>query len=472
MIAEPASQSDVISRDRPRISSSHKSSSRSLRNGRSEVNDNLSEVPAEKNDAPLNLKVLNRKDSSEIVSLKGGKNTENEGVSADVSPELIQRHQIPSFFGATDIELIHDKAELDTIDRGIRHFMEMEKTGFFLPISNRYSISNLRRNRERNDENDARDDEEQDEFTGLLHSKHGKHSSNISSSKKKFCSRRSVLDIVRSGFLWVQGLLAGIVSITVVIDALAETDKDLLVYYHPYANEIRRLLYILSLLSVMGSMDLWMTTKKVHQRNDGEEEEAVGSDDNEQNEDKKRRIKVAAVLRRLRRRATATSGLFLTIVTALSTFCNSFVFIITLIMATYDTLMAQLNISELTGGADDAATLATIQNALRDSTFKRNLGLWRTLGQLRLVLALIAWLLACLCIQLGITAAASRVEELRRLAELVSVYKGKIGALEGDPMVLEDLSSFDLKVLRQCQQLGLDRVEDALRSRTDIEPFD
>jgi hypothetical protein len=71
--------------------------------------------------------------------------------------------------------------------------------------------------------------------------------------------------LIRSAFLFAQGLLAGFCFTTISTETAAvANDADFLIGYQPNAMQYRRLFYLLSTISVVGSIDTFMSiTSKV-----------------------------------------------------------------------------------------------------------------------------------------------------------------------------------------------------------------
>jgi len=71
--------------------------------------------------------------------------------------------------------------------------------------------------------------------------------------------------LIRSAFLFAQGLLAGFCFTTISTQTAAvANDADFLIGYQPNAMQYRRLFYLLSTISVVGSIDTFMSiTSKV-----------------------------------------------------------------------------------------------------------------------------------------------------------------------------------------------------------------
>ena len=213
--------------------------------------------------------------------------------------------------------------------------------------------------------------------------------------QKCFAVEQQCIDLTTSSPSWIiLGLLAGFCFTTISTQTASSSDTDFVTSYQSNAMEYRRLFYLLSSLSLVGSIDtLFILISKVMQAG-GKEKEGL--------EDSKG--VVAHVCR-----AITVQGDSTLLVATLIAILYGITFLSTLIMSKVDMLIA------VRGGASASVQSAVWSADLLSSpNFKNDLSAWKTLDLVRFVCAILGWAGACYLSFKSVTAVEAKNTEILR----------------------------------------------------------
>lgn len=244
--------------------------------------------------------------------------------------------------------------------------------------------------------------------------------------------------LIKVVFFLCQGLLAGFAFSSTLAQNAASSNASFLVEYQPLASEYRRLFYILSSLSAVGSLDTFMSTLGRANRPSlsGQGPNGFG----------------AALVRRENQGSVT--------IAAAAAMLHFIAFILTVIITAFDVLLSARNGSH---GTSDAWAV----QALSDATFASSLATWKNIDTGRLITSFLAWVCCCLLVWRDLTALDSRGTELVRLKDILVAWRQRSSQLQGD-FGLDDLDASSLKKLIALQSMGYERANAALRVQEDL----
>lgn len=119
-----------------------------------------------------------------------------------------------------------------------------------------------------------------------------------------------------------------------------------------------------------------------------------------------------------------------------------------LVMAPQDVLIYYKN--------DEEGDMWAVQ-ALKDGNFKEGLDTWKSLAAVRLVCALVAWLIVCVLTWSNLAVSLRLIDLIVRLRQMVSRRKVRISELEGDGEALAELPEVRLRHLIEVQRVSAER---------------
>ena len=247
--------------------------------------------------------------------------------------------------------------------------------------------------------------------------------------------------LARVAFFLCQGLFAGFAFSTALAQQSSSSDVKFLLDYEPLSSEYRRLFYLLSSLSAVGSLDNFMSALSKTNR-----PSLAGLGPNG--------FGAAMVARENRGSVTlaaAAAGL------------HFVAFVLSVIMTAFDVLISVKNGSL----GSDATSGAWATLAAQQTSFSSALASWENLDSARLVCALLAWLMCCLLVWRDLLAIDSRGKELVRLRDLLGAWRERTCQLQGDEGI-DNLDAQSLKRLIALQATGYERSSAALRVQEDL----
>lgn len=258
--------------------------------------------------------------------------------------------------------------------------------------------------------------------------------------------------LVRSAFLFVQGILAGFAFTSIGQETSAGNDASFIINYQPNANEYRRLFYLFTSISLVGSLDTLMTiiSNQVGLGQAGVKMNKMNSE----NVDGGHSDSFLASLCQ----ALSAQGGFTVFVAILIALLHGIAFLSTIIMSRVDILIA------VRGGAGQSVDPQVWAEALLSLRgFSNDLHDWKTLDLVRLVTSILAWLGICWLSWKALSAGGAKNDEINRLKEALLEWQKRVNELEGNGG-LEALNVTALRRLVALQQIGLDRGQNALKS--------
>jgi hypothetical protein len=235
----------------------------------------------------------------------------------------------------------------------------------------------------------------------------------------------------------------------------AHGDVEFVVSYQPNAMQYRRLFYLLSTISVVGSIDTFMSitlkvSRDIEKRKKKQENTAMGIGGKPTELPMNSGGIFMSFCRALGSAQEGTNvavSLILMILHAIAFLC-------TIIMSQVDIIVAvRGGMSPMTPDAVWATSL------MSTSDFPDLLRNWKNLDQVRLVASVLAWLLCCFL-------SWRKNTEILQLKDAMLEWKNRVDLLEGNEG-LEDLPTSALRHLVSLQQMGLDRSQMALKSLTE-----
>lgn len=337
-------------------------------------------------------------------------------------------------------------------------WMENAKTGMLVPVRLRLADDGGRK-REGGEVAEGDDGEDVDgggsqesEEAALLVSPPALQADVISSGKFKGGIQQQISDasniesigssqlahLIKVAFFLCQGLLAGFAFSSTLAQNAATSNASFLVEYRPLASEYRRLFYILSSLSAVGSLDTFMSSLGRANRPSlsGQGPNGFG----------------ASLVRRENQGSVT--------IAAAAAILHFIAFILTVIITAFDVLLSVRNGSRDTSDAWAAS-------ALSDATFASSLATWRNIDTGRLITAFLAWVCCCLLVWRDLSSLDTRGKELVRLKDILVAWRERSSQLQGDDG-LDDLDASSLKKLIALQSMGYERANAALRVQEDL----
>jgi hypothetical protein len=257
-------------------------------------------------------------------------------------------------------------------------------------------------------------------------------------SKIESIGSSQLAHLIKVAFFLCQGLLAGFAFSSTLAQNAASSNASFLVEYRPLASEYRRLFYILSSLSAVGSLDTFMSTLGRANRPSlsGQGPNGFG----------------ASLVRRENQGSVT--------IAAAAAILHFIAFILTVIITAFDVLLSVRNGSRDTSDAWAAS-------ALSDATFASSLATWRNIDTGRLITAFLAWVCCCLLVWRDLSSLDTRGKELVRLKDILVAWRERSSQLQGDDG-LDDLDASSLKKLIALQSMGYERANAALRVQEDL----
>jgi len=331
-------------------------------------------------------------------------------------------------------------------------WVENAKTGLLVPVR----LTDAEHDR-RSGENAGEDDEErgtplEGEDSNLMLLPPPLRSGDSSQSKAQLAaSVESVLSfsdasgtaaqLTRVSFFLCQGLFAGFAFSTALALQSSTSSVNFLIDYEPLSSEYRKLFYLLSTLSAVGSLDNFMTALRKANRPSlpGQGPNGFGA---------------AMVSREIRGSVTLA---------ALAACFHFVAFVLSVIMTAFDVLISVKN--GTTGS--EASTGAWAASAMSQSSFSSALTSWENLDSARLVCAVLAWFVCCLLMWRDLLTIESRGKELVRLRDILSAWRARTCQLQGDEGI-DNLDTQSLKRLIALQATGYERSSAALRVQEDL----
>ncbi|GMI18690.1 hypothetical protein TrLO_g2169 [Triparma laevis f. longispina] len=234
-----------------------------------------------------------------------------------------------------------------------------------------------------------------------------------------------------TGFLVIQGLLAGYSGETVYAAFSSTTDAGFVAEYASLANETRRFYFILTTLAFVGAMNNWRSI----------------ADTNEHWRS---------------RTVVEKSELFFLVLIYVSGLC------FTLIAGVYDMDFYYHN------GLKDAELAVDVEwydEALKDSSFEASITTWRALTIGRFVSVMIGWLVVCRILHRNSSRSADAIRESENLKHTLELARKRINQLTGAK--LDKIGREDLLELAQTQRSALEQTEHVLDAmpKAAVDPF-
>lgn len=246
----------------------------------------------------------------------------------------------------------------------------------------------------------------------------------------------NIIIFLRIFYLFFQGTVAGFSFSTLYVYVNATSNVGFLSDYQPNADEFRRLFYILTTISAVGSINTVTTSlsQTRHQAKAGTASKGQGPDEQSSFE---------SVL-------TVGSGKYIALafVTAALHFV---VFVVSVIMAQTDTLIARKFGSDSTDWASGVMS-SSIGSSLVEA--------WVGLNTVRFICSLVAWVGVCFLIWHDLFVVVEKNVEIQSLRDSAAAWRYRAALLEGQQ--LEDLDLASLRRLVALQSIGLERSRDAL----------
>lgn len=240
-------------------------------------------------------------------------------------------------------------------------------------------------------------------------------------------------------FFLCQGLFAGFAFSTALAQQSSSSDAKFLLDYEPLSSEYRRLFYLLSSLSAVGSLDTFMTTIS-----------------------KTNRLSLVA-RHRFSTPVQSRESQGSVSVAAAAAVLHFVAFALSVVMSAFDVLISVKNGSS----GIDASSGNWATSASKQDSFVSSLSSWFQLDTGRLVCSLLAWLMCCLLIWRDLLSIESRSRELLRLKDVLTAWKERASQLQGDQGI-DSLDAQSLKKLIALQAMGFERASAALRVQEDL----
>ena len=293
---------------------------------------------------------------------------------------------------------------------------------------------------------DLSEGEDEDDKLPLLPPSLNSQQDTSANNSRGFLERASthanIIIFLRIFYLFFQGTVAGFSFSTLYVYVNASSTASFLSDYQPNADEFRRLFYILTTISAVGSINAVLTSlsQTRHQTKAGGA--AKGKDLDEQSS-------YESVL-------TVGSGKYvaLAFVTAALHFV---VFVVSVIMAQTDTLISRKFGSSDTDWASGVAS-TTLGSSLVEA--------WVGLNTVRFICSLVAWVGVCFLIWQDLFVVVEKNVEIQTLRDSATAWRYRAALLEGQQ--LEDLDLASLRRLVALQSIGLERSRDALALQSKV----
>ena len=228
-------------------------------------------------------------------------------------------------------------------------------------------------------------------------------------------------------FLFVQGIFAGF-SFTSLFEDVSNTDNiSFLKNYQNSASEYRRFFYLLTTISLVGSLYSLLEISSKNQRRSANRTD--------------------------KKLFSANTNTLLFSIIVFTVFVHSLGFLASLIMSIVDTLISVKMGNNSIG--DEWAT-----TAMNNDFFSNQMIVWRGLNKLRFIAALVGWLGNCSYVWGELLLSRAKSNEVTRLRENISIWHKYSSMLEGRR--LDNLDEVALTKIIGIQQLGLERTKETL----------
>jgi hypothetical protein len=228
-------------------------------------------------------------------------------------------------------------------------------------------------------------------------------------------------------FLFVQGIFAGF-SFTSLFEDVSNTNNILfLKNYQNSASEYRRFFYLLTTISLVGSLYSLLEISSKNQRRSANRTD--------------------------KKLFSANTNTLLFSIIFFTVFVHSLGFLASLIMSIVDTLIS-VKLGDKSTGDEWATT------AMNNSFFSTQMIIWRGLNKLRFIAALVGWLGNCSYVWGELLLSRAKSNEVTRLRENIAIWHKYSSMLEGRR--LDNLDEIALSKIIGIQQLGLERTKETL----------
>jgi len=236
----------------------------------------------------------------------------------------------------------------------------------------------------------------------------------------------SIVVFMRGVYLCFQGMLTGFAFSTIFLESKAGSDAaSFLENYQPNSNDFRRLLYIFSTISLVGSIDIVMTLMS--------------------------QFSSKFAKRKSFGNSRSAGGFF--VIAVFAALFHVIVFVLTVIMSATDTLIY------IKFGKSEESDWATA--ASENSVVINNIKIWKGLDRVRFICALIAWGGCCLLSWRDLMILVGKETETETLYDIILLWKRRCSELEGER--IDELDEVSLRQLVEIQTSGLQRTRDALQ---------
>lgn len=248
-----------------------------------------------------------------------------------------------------------------------------------------------------------------------------------------------VSQFVKMAFFTCHALLAVFSFSSILIQKSSTSDYRFVVDYQPLASEYRRIFHIVSCLSAVGSIDIFMSNlSKTNKPSLGDHSSHT--------------FGRTMVLRENRGSVT---------IAAAAALLHLITFILTIIMSAFDVLLATKN------GNSASLTNTWAVEALATASFSSAFNTWKNLDTGRLICAVLGWFLCASLIWKELLSIDTRGKGLIKLKNVALAWKKRCMQLQGDESI-EDLDTLSLKKLIALQTTGYEKANVALRLQEDL----
>jgi hypothetical protein len=236
-------------------------------------------------------------------------------------------------------------------------------------------------------------------------------------------------------FLFVQGIFAGFSFTSLFQDVSNTNDISFLINYQNSASEYRRFFYLLTTLSLVGSLYSLLEISSKNQR-----QSANRTD---------------------KKLFTSNTDTLLFSIIVFTVIVHTLGFLASLIMSIVDTLIS-VKMGDYNSNNDNWAT-----TAMNNDFFSKQMIAWRGLNKLRFISALVGWLGNCSFVWGEFLLSRAKTNEISRLRENISAWHKYSSMLEGRR--LDNLDEIALSKIIAIQQLGLERSRETLELIINVE---
>jgi hypothetical protein len=332
-------------------------------------------------------------------------------------------------------------------DGGHVVWLENAQTMNFTPLVIRNLVDLDDEEDDSEDEDDGDYDEEDDLLPRPLDGKRNRNSLGHEDDDSRSSTGGSWVRVL---FTFAQGLFAGFSFATVYLASSTQTDEEFLNVYQPNAAEHFRFLYLLAAISLVGALDtlLRIISARRHERRKQHLLRQLQSLSGGARQN-----------RRLRLTPSAFSAAFLASV------AYSVAFFVTVLAAPFD---VRVHVKNGFSGGDDSTGDDWTTAAQADGDFADLYDQWKILNILRLLTALVGWALSCAVILIDLLVVDENEFMISKMNMALGQWRQHAAMLEGDAEGIKTLDESSLQRLLGIQQLGVERVQEALDSMADI----